>query len=88
MSLRGSPGEVTDDGLLVVTDGAEEVARVPVDLLTDGAPVRRLLGRPPAQQPALVDMDCLIAFGKQEDWPKEEMQFLVEFLKEFGVGQV
>ena len=33
------------------------------------------------------DMDCLIAFGKQEDWPKEEMQFLQEFLKEFGVGQ-
>jgi len=54
-------GEVTGDGLLVVTDGAEEVARVPVDLLTDGAPVRRLEGCPPAQQPALVDMDCLIA---------------------------
>ena len=32
------------------------------------------------------DMDCLIAFGKQEGWPKEEMQFLQEFLKEFGVG--
>lgn len=34
------------------------------------------------------DMDCLLAFGKQEGWPKEEMQFLQEFLKEFGVGQV
>src|SRR3954469_24878213 len=22
------------------------------------------------------DMDCLIAFGKQEAWPKEEMEFL------------
>ena len=33
------------------------------------------------------DMDCLIAFGIQEAWPKEEMQFLQEFLKEFGVGQ-
>ena len=32
------------------------------------------------------DMDCLIAFGKQEGWPREEMQFLQEFLKEFGVG--
>ena len=31
------------------------------------------------------DIECLIAFGKQEDWPKEEMQFLAEFLKEFGV---
>ena len=34
------------------------------------------------------DMDCLIVFGKQEGWPKEEMQFLQEFLKEFGIGQV
>jgi hypothetical protein len=33
------------------------------------------------------DMDCLLAFGKQEGWPKEEMQFLQEFLKEFGIGQ-
>jgi hypothetical protein len=33
------------------------------------------------------DMECLIAFGKQEGWPKEEMQFLEEFLAEFGVGQ-
>ena len=33
------------------------------------------------------DMDCLIAFGKQEGWPKEEMQFLQEFLKEYGIGQ-
>lgn len=34
------------------------------------------------------DIDALLAFAKQEDWPKEEMQFLQEFLKEFGVGQV
>lgn len=33
------------------------------------------------------DMDCLIAFGKQEGWPKEELQFLQGFLQEFGVGQ-
>ena len=31
------------------------------------------------------DMDALIAFGKQEAWPKEEMQFLQEF---FIVGRV
>ena len=29
----------------------------------------------------------VIAFGKQEGWPKEEMQFLQEFLKEYGIGQ-
>ena len=34
------------------------------------------------------DIDCLIAFGKQEGWPREEMQFLQEFLKEYGIGQV
>src|SRR5580704_1467504 len=28
------------------------------------------------------DVDCLIAFGKQEEWPQEEMQFLQDFLKE------
>ena len=38
-----------------------EVARVPVELLTDGAPVRRLHGRPQAEQPAFLDMDGLIA---------------------------
>ena len=33
------------------------------------------------------DMDCLIAFGKQEGWEKEELEFLQGFLKEFGIGQ-
>lgn len=34
------------------------------------------------------DMDCLIGFGKQEAWPQEEMQFLREFLQEYGIGEV
>jgi hypothetical protein len=33
------------------------------------------------------DVDALLAFAKQEDWPKEEMQFLQGFLNEFGVGE-
>lgn len=33
------------------------------------------------------DMDCLIAFAKQEGWAQEELQFLRGFLPEFGVGQ-
>ncbi|MFI5281565.1 MAG: phosphoribosylformylglycinamidine synthase subunit PurL [Candidatus Dormibacterales bacterium] len=37
-------GEVTDDGHLTVFDGWDEVARLPVQLLTDGAPPRRLVG--------------------------------------------
>jgi phosphoribosylformylglycinamidine synthase II len=51
-------GHVTDDGLLTVMDGAAEVARLPVGLLTDGAPIRRLVGVAPAQPPGL-DMDAL-----------------------------
>ena len=51
-------GHVTDDGLLTVVDGAHEVARLPVGLLTDGAPMRRLVGVAPEQPPGL-DMDAL-----------------------------
>jgi phosphoribosylformylglycinamidine synthase subunit PurL len=40
-------GEVTDDGQLTVVDGRDHVARLPVGLLTDGVPVRRLLAYAP-----------------------------------------
>src|SRR5207237_7978232 len=40
-------GEVTDDGQLTVVDGRDHVARLPVKLLTDGAPMRRLVGLAP-----------------------------------------
>ena len=40
-------GAVTDDGQLTVFDGGDQVARLPVRLLTDGAPVRRLVGIAP-----------------------------------------
>ncbi|TMD36768.1 MAG: phosphoribosylformylglycinamidine synthase subunit PurL [Chloroflexi bacterium] len=40
-------GEVTDDGHLTVFDSRDQVARLPVRLLTDGAPVRRLVGIAP-----------------------------------------
>jgi phosphoribosylformylglycinamidine synthase subunit PurL len=40
-------GEVTDDGMLTVLDGRDEVARLPVKLLTEGAPMRRLVGFAP-----------------------------------------
>jgi phosphoribosylformylglycinamidine synthase len=49
-------GEVTDDGCLTVVDGDREVARLPVDLLTDGAPLRRLVGVAPTHRPTL-DLD-------------------------------
>src|SRR5579875_2022195 len=31
------------------------------------------------------DMACLIAFAKQEKWPKEQIQLLQNFLKEYGI---
>jgi phosphoribosylformylglycinamidine synthase II len=51
-------GEVTDDGHLTVVDGGEQVARLPVSLLTDGAPMRRLVGFAPDPPPGL-DVDAL-----------------------------
>src|SRR5437899_1624935 len=44
-------GEVTGDGRLTVFDSRDQVARLPVRLLTDGAPMRRLVGVAP--QPPL-----------------------------------
>ena len=51
-------GEVTADGHVTVVDRQQEVARLPVGLLTDGAPLRRLVGVPPAPRPVL-DLDAL-----------------------------
>jgi phosphoribosylformylglycinamidine synthase subunit PurL len=51
-------GEVTDDGQLTVHNGRDVVARVPVQLLTDGAPTRRLIGYPP-EPPYGLDVDAL-----------------------------
>jgi phosphoribosylformylglycinamidine synthase II len=51
-------GEVTDDGNLTVLDESDLVARLPVQLLTEGAPIRRLVGLAPEPGPAL-DLDAL-----------------------------
>ena len=51
-------GEVTDDGQLTVVDGRDQVARLPVTLLTDGAPMRRLVGMAP-DPPLGLDVDAL-----------------------------
>jgi len=51
-------GEVTDDGHVTVVDGHQEVARLPVQLLTDGVPLRRLASTPPPQ-PRALDLDRL-----------------------------
>jgi phosphoribosylformylglycinamidine synthase len=51
-------GEVTDDGQLTVVDGRDQVARLPVTLLTDGAPMRRLVGIAP-EPPLGLEVDAL-----------------------------
>jgi phosphoribosylformylglycinamidine synthase len=51
-------GHVTDDGFLTVGDGGVDVARLPIGLLTDGAPMRRLVGVAPEQPPGL-DVDAM-----------------------------
>jgi phosphoribosylformylglycinamidine synthase len=51
-------GHVTDDGHLTIIDGADKVARLPIELLTDGAPPRRLVGVAAVQPPGL-DIDAL-----------------------------
>ena len=51
-------GEVTDDGQLTILDGPDQVARVPVRLLTDGAPMRRLMGLPP-EPPYGLELEAL-----------------------------
>ncbi|MBO0686274.1 MAG: phosphoribosylformylglycinamidine synthase subunit PurL, partial [Candidatus Dormibacteraeota bacterium] len=58
-------GEVTGDGDLSVIDAGLEVARLPVALLTDGVPVRRLQARPGSDRAAIIHLD-----GRSEE-PEE-----------------
>ncbi len=55
-------GHVTDDGCLSIVNGDKQVARLPVGLLTDGAPARRLIGVAAPQPPGL-DIDALPPVG-------------------------
>ena len=33
------------------------------------------------------DLACLVEYGRQEKWPKAELQFLKTFLADFGIGE-
>jgi len=46
--------------------------------------LQRLEG--PHLQRVKEDMATLTAFAKSEDWPKQQVRFLNEFLKENGIG--
>ncbi len=54
-------GEVTADGRLTVVDGRKSVASLPVDLLTEGTPPRRLRSQPPAEQASTLNLERLPA---------------------------
>jgi hypothetical protein len=32
------------------------------------------------------DMDCLLQYAQAEKWPREEVEFLCGFLRDYGVG--
>ena len=32
------------------------------------------------------DIDCLLTYARQEKWPKEEIDFLRSFARDYGVG--
>ena len=52
-------GEVTGDGHLTIEAGGEVAARIPVDVLTDKAPVRILQGRAPDLSRLRLDLDSI-----------------------------
>jgi phosphoribosylformylglycinamidine synthase len=58
-------GEVTDDRQLTVVEQGLEVATLPVQLLTDGAPARSLEGSPRPEQATIISLDRLL--GEPDD---------------------
>jgi len=47
--------------------------------------LQRLSG--PQIQRIREDLEVLTAFAKREGWPKQEVQFLMSFLADFGIGE-
>jgi phosphoribosylformylglycinamidine synthase len=66
-------GEVTSSGELEVVDGDKPVARLPVNLLTEGAPVRRPESRAVERAPIL-NLDALIP--QPEDYSRALLQLM------------
>jgi hypothetical protein len=47
--------------------------------------LQRLEG--PELQRMREDLECLVAYARQEKWPQEEMEFLQGFLEDYGIGE-
>jgi len=71
--LTGSNDSIVDPG------AADEVVESMAEYL------RRLSG--PSLQRVREDMACLVAFARQEKWPKQVVRSLQTFLEDFGVGE-
>ncbi|MDQ6900048.1 MAG: phosphoribosylformylglycinamidine synthase subunit PurL, partial [Candidatus Dormibacteraeota bacterium] len=54
-------GEVTDDGQLTVNEGDSLVARLPVQLLTEGAPERKPRSQARPEQATILNLDRLLS---------------------------
>jgi hypothetical protein len=65
----------TDD--IIDPDAADEATNYLVTYL------QRLKG--PALERVQEDMDCLIAYAKQQGWPKQQLTFLKAFLADYGI---
>ncbi|HEX6547206.1 MAG TPA: phosphoribosylformylglycinamidine synthase subunit PurL [Candidatus Dormibacteraeota bacterium] len=73
-------GEVTDDDHLTVVEGDEEVARLPVELLTGGAPLRRPDSQP---RPPAAEVLSLDAFRRE---PPDFSRSLLRLLASPNLG--
>jgi hypothetical protein len=70
--VDGSTEEIIDPG------AADEAVQYVVTYL------QRLKG--PALERIEEDMDCLIDFAKQQDWPEQQLTFLKAFLADYGIA--
>jgi hypothetical protein len=66
------------DNDVVNTDAAEEALEYLANYL------QRLSG--PDLQRIREDIETLLAYARQEKWPRAEQDFLKEFLADFGIG--
>lgn len=41
----------------------------------------------PELQRVREDMECLLAYAHQQQWPREETEFLKSFLTDYGIGE-
>jgi hypothetical protein len=67
------------DADVVQPDAAEEAMQYFASYL------QRLSG--PELQRVREDIECLIGYARREKWPKQEVQFLKNFLADYGVGE-